>query len=372
VAWRRFWLLFTVAGLGLINNGDFGVAALGASIAALLWTTPDVPKRPGRLRLLGMVVAGLVTALSLVALLTLLRAGSLPQPERFADYARTYAVGGFALMPVPGVLGVHLLLYLTYVAAIAVATVRALRGAPNRVLTGMLAWAGVFGLGAGMYWVGRSHPDALKHEFAAWALALSLLTIAAVGELAAPRLRQTAIGAFVALFGFGVAACSLAQTPTPWSQIDRLGAPFVPTEEAPEPQPLAPPDDPETRRFVASIADGPSRFVVREGAPVAILDDGTPRGGRIWRRERLVLHRHRVDRHGRAGRSRSRRAARGGRQHGDPADEPRSQHLPGARQPRLPAADAGRSAPLRRGRGDLRQPTVAQRRRDRQVGPAQP
>jgi hypothetical protein len=265
------WLLFTAAALALLNNTDFGTAALGATIAALLWAAPQARTRAGLLRLAGAVAAGLATAVALVCLLTLVRAGALPQPARLVDYARTYAIGGFALMPIPGVLGVHLLVYLTYVAAIVVATVRTLRSARNRVLTGMLAWAGVFGLGAGTYWVGRSHPVALKYQFSAWALALALLTVVAVGELAAPRLRRTAIGALVVLFGFGVAACSLAQTPTPWGQLERLQAPFVPSAEEPDPNPLAPSPDPTVRRFVSSLADGPHRFVVERGAPVAIL-----------------------------------------------------------------------------------------------------
>jgi hypothetical protein len=264
------WLLFTVAGLALSNNGDYGTAAFGAVIAALLWSADSLDRRT-LLRLGTAVVAGLATAGALVSLLTLARAGALPQPGRLMEYARTYAIDGFAMLPIPSVLGVHLLVYLTYVAAIVVATVRALRHATNRVLTGMLAWAGVFGLGAGTYYVGRSHPESLKHEFAAWALALALLTIVAVRELAAPTLRRTAIGAFVVLFGFGVAACSLAQTPTPWGQIERLQAAFVPTEAVPDREPLAPSRNPATRRFVASLADGRDHFVVKHGAPVVIL-----------------------------------------------------------------------------------------------------
>jgi hypothetical protein len=266
----RTWPLFAVAGIALINNGDFGVAALAATVAALLFAGIALERR-SLARLAGAVVAGLALAGALVALLTLARAGALPQPGRWSDYARLYAVGGFALMPMPGLLGVHLLLYLTYAAAIVVAAARALRGAPNRVLTGMLAWSGVFGLGAGLYWLGRSHPAALAYEFSAWAFALALLTIVAVGELAAPRLRRTAIGALVVLFGFGVAACSVAQLPTPWEQVARLKAPPVPTEEQPVPSPLVPPRDAKTRRFVVSLADGPSRFVVKRGAPVAIV-----------------------------------------------------------------------------------------------------
>jgi hypothetical protein len=265
------WLLFTVAGLAILNNGDFGFAALGAAIAALLWAAPAPRARAALLRLGAALAAGLATALALVALLTLARTGSPPHLWRLVDYAGVYAVGGWTQMPIPSVLGMHLLVYLTYVAAILAATVRALRGARNRVLTGMLAWAGVFGLGAGMYYVGRSHPTALKYEFPAWALALSLLTVVAVQDLAAPRLRRTALGALVALFGFGLAAGSLAQTPTPWGQLQRLQATAPHSAEEPDRDPLVPPRDARTRRFVASLADGPGRFVVQRGAPVAIL-----------------------------------------------------------------------------------------------------
>jgi hypothetical protein len=264
------WALFTLAGIGVINNGDFGVAALGASAAALLWAG-DGFSRSRLLRLAGAAGVGLLSACALVSLLTLVRAGALPGPARYFDYPRIYTVGGFALMPIPGVLGVHLLIYLTFVAAIVVATVRARRAARNRVLTGMLAWSGVFGLGAGIYYVGRSHPEALKYLFSAWALALALLTVVAVRELAAERLRRTALGALVVLFGFSVAACSLAQTPTPWSQLQRLGGPFVPARPEVEANPLVPPSDTSTRTFVASLADGPRRFVYKRGAPVAIL-----------------------------------------------------------------------------------------------------
>jgi hypothetical protein len=267
---RSLWLLFTAAGLALLNNGDFGVAATGASIAALLWGTPDSLRRGPLLRLAGAVVGGLATALALVSLLTLIRAGTLPQPGRLVDYARLYALGSFALAPIPGVLGTHLLIYLTYVAAVAVATVRTVRNATNRALTGMLAWAGIFGLGAGTYYVGRSHPVALKHHFGAWSFALALLTIVALGALAAKPVRRTLVGALVVLFGFGVMACSLVQAPRPWSEIERLSSPQSSLEEWGSTTPFVPPTEADARQFVASIVNG-SSFVYRRGAPVAIL-----------------------------------------------------------------------------------------------------
>jgi hypothetical protein len=261
------WLLFTAAGLVLINNADFGVAALGATAAACLWSAPR--DRRALLRLLGLIAAGLASALGLVALLTLARAGELPQLGRVVEYARVYSAAGYAMLPMPGALGLHTAIYLTYVAAIGVATVLALGGERNRVLSGMLVWAGVFGLGSAAYYVGRSQPEALRTTFSAWALTLALLTYVALRQLAAQPRRPT-IAAVAALFGFGIAVCSVVQIPLPWSQLDRIDAGLVPGTSR-YPAPLQAPADVRTRRFVATLADGPSRFVYRRGAPVALL-----------------------------------------------------------------------------------------------------
>jgi len=263
------WLLFTAAGLVLINNVDFGIAALGATAAACVWGAPQRDRR-ALLELLGALVAGLATAIALVAALTLIRAGELPQPARVVEYARIYGSGGYAMVPLPGPLGLHLAIYLTYVAAIGVATVRALRGAQNRVLTGMLAWAGVFGLGAASYYVGRSQPEALRTTFSAWALALALLTYVVLRQLAREPRRRPSVAQLAVLLGFGVAVCSVVQIPLPWSQLNRIEA--GPTgSAAADSRPLAAPADPRMRDFVAAIADGRARFVVVRGAPVAVL-----------------------------------------------------------------------------------------------------
>ena len=176
----RMWPLWLVAGLVLLNNFEFGFPAAGASLAAYLWTAPL--NRRALLRLARAVATGLAGALALVSLLTLLRAGVLPRLWRLTDYARLYARDGFAMLPIREPLGLHIVVYLTYVAAIVTATVRSARGASNRVLTGMLAWSGIFGLGAGSYFVGRSHPEALIASFSAWAFSLALLTVVAVAN----------------------------------------------------------------------------------------------------------------------------------------------------------------------------------------------
>jgi len=264
------WLLWSTGGLAILNNVEFGLAATGASVAACACTSSF--DRRTLLRLGRAVAIGLGTAFALVSLLTLARAGSLPRLWRLTDYARLYGHEGFGMLPIREPLGLHLVIYVTYVAAIGTATVRAIGGAANRVLTGMLAWSGIFGLGTGSYFAGRSHPEALVASFSAWALALALLTAVAVPALLATPGRRPHLAALAVLFGFGIAACSLAQTPAPWSQATRIDAPFNPEPNASASErPLMPEQRRSTRRFVTSIADGPSHFVVKQGAPVALI-----------------------------------------------------------------------------------------------------
>ena len=119
---------------------------------------------------------GLACAVAIVCALTLLVAGSLPHFGMLLTFPRIYGAGSFGLLPMP-TLGLHLVLYVTFAAALVLATVRRGIGRPHdrSALTGALAWAGVFGLGAGAYFVGRSHPHVLIDLFSAWSLALTLL-----------------------------------------------------------------------------------------------------------------------------------------------------------------------------------------------------
>jgi hypothetical protein len=116
----------------------------------------------------------------------------------------------------------HTIVYVTLAGALAVATARALGGAEDRTLTGALAFSAIFGLASGTYYVGRSHPEVLVTSFAIWSFTLALLTVVAVRRIAASPSRWPEPAAAGCLVAFVVAACSLAQTPTPWSQVDRL------------------------------------------------------------------------------------------------------------------------------------------------------
>ncbi|HYV16220.1 MAG TPA: hypothetical protein VE972_09370 [Conexibacter sp.] len=255
---RRLAPIFAVAGLAVVNNPEFGLPALGATLAALAWTRTPWSWRTLR-PLLGAALIGLAAAFALVTLFTLAYSGSLPDFGMVAFFPRLYGVIGFGMLPMP-TLGFHLALYLTFVAAIAVGTVRVVTRREGDVLTGLLVWSGVFGLGASSYFAGRSHPEVLIDLFSAWAFALMLLLLVVVRAIAArpshlPRLAEVAV-----LLGTGLAVCSLAQTPTPWSQIHRLARD--------EPPPFY--NRLEAERFVARLT--------RPGEAVAVL---VPPGHRI-------------------------------------------------------------------------------------------
>jgi hypothetical protein len=218
--WR--WLLFAAGGLVVLNNTDFGIPAFGATVAALVWSAA-LPRWAAAARVLRDALAGLFAAYALVSLMTLLRAGSFVHIGSLFFFARLLGASGFSDLPTP-TLGVHVVIYLTYAAAIGSATVRASRRDPGRLLTGLLVWSGIFGLGVGAYYMSRTNPEALVMMFSAWILALVFLTIAVIQELAKESRRRLTIADYVVVFGMGVAVCSLAQTPAPWTQIKRLEA----------------------------------------------------------------------------------------------------------------------------------------------------
>jgi hypothetical protein len=248
---RRLALVFLAGGLVVLNNLEFGLPAFGAAVAAVLWTQPDLSL--ARLKRLAAVVAiGAGGALALVSALTLVRAGSLPDLGMLTFFSRLYGVTGFGMLPMHAA-GFHLALYLTFAAAIGVATVRAVQRHEDVVLTGMLAWIGVFGLGIGGYFAGRSHPEVLIDLFSAWAFAMALLLVVAVRAIRARPARMPTLAELALLVGFGLAACSVAQTPTPWSQVERMA------DDGKRPYW----DRPEAARFIARLTE--------PGEPVAIL-----------------------------------------------------------------------------------------------------
>lgn len=265
------WPLGLAAGLVALNNADFGLAALGATVAALLWSDPP-RTRQALTRLAGQLALGLLAAYALVALVTLVRAGALPNPARAVAFARIYTRAGVGVWPLLRLLGLPLAIYLTYAAAIGVASVRALRGAENRTLTGMLAWSGAFGLGSAAYYMGASTILAIATLFPACGLCLALLAVVAIQQLAARRERLPGLPALAALFGFALIATFLAMPPVrlmPWSQVERLES--EPIYAPADAEPMERPADSAFRTFVTSTPEANGRFTIRHGAPVAFF-----------------------------------------------------------------------------------------------------
>jgi hypothetical protein len=212
--------LFAAAGLTVINNPEFGLPAFAATALALVasarrqQSTADALRRAAVDAAAGAALAALTTCV-----LTLAVGGSLPHFGMLLTFPRIFGSSGFAMLPMPA-LGLHLVVYVTFSAALVAGIARTGRDDP--ALAAALTWVGAFGLGAGAYFAGRSHPEVLIDMFSIWALALVLLTIVAVRGIAASDRRLPSPAALLVLVGFGVLLCSLAQTPAPWSQIARL------------------------------------------------------------------------------------------------------------------------------------------------------
>jgi hypothetical protein len=246
--------LFVFAGVVAINNLEFGAPAFGASLLALLMAERD-HSRVRMARLCGHALVGIVGAAALVTVLTLAVAGSLPDFEWLTTFPRIFWSNGYGMLPMPR-FGLHLAVYVTFGGALVAAITRMLARDEDVTLTGALAWAGVFGLGASVYFVGRSHPHVLIDIFSAWSLALALLVIVTVRAIVSRPSRRPSVVELLVLAGFGIAVCSLAQTPTPWSQLERM-------REAPLALPGADVLPALLRQEVATL--------VHTGEPVAVL-----------------------------------------------------------------------------------------------------
>jgi hypothetical protein len=227
--------IFLGAGLTVLNNTDFGIPALGATVISLI-AAAHVPRtRRWWLQLLLELVGGLVAALALFSIFTLLRAGELPHLPLLFRYAHLFALAGYLMLPTPW-FGFWIAMYLTFAAALVVAAIKIVGHSQDRTTIGMLVWIGIFGLGIGSYYDGRSHPQTLVAIFSAWSLAVALLVVVAARSSAASG-RRVGPAQFALFVGFGLGVCSLAQFPTPWGSIHRLRTPaseelFQPRAEA--------------------------------------------------------------------------------------------------------------------------------------------
>jgi hypothetical protein len=220
--------LFAVGALATLNDVEFGLPALAATVVALAAAAPrDRPIRAWLAPLARSAALGVAGALAVVVAGLWVRTGQLIEPGRLTRYAQLFGRAGFGEVPTPTI-GLHLVVYATFVATLTLAALRHRGGADDRALTGVLAFAGVFGLGAGSYYMGGSNPSQLIGVFSAWALAVALLALVAVRALADWRLGRAArpplFAAAAALLLAGLLATALTQFPAPWTQLRRIDA----------------------------------------------------------------------------------------------------------------------------------------------------
>jgi hypothetical protein len=216
----RTWPLFAVGAVVTVNETQFGVAALLASLVALACARPPRATRAA-LRFAADAGGGLLVGFALVALLTLLRAGALPSLTLLEEWPRIFTRLGWFSLAMPAV-SLHLALYATFAATALVVAVRMARADRDVLLTSMLAWSAVFGLLAASYYAGRSDDLKLVSMFSAWAFALMLLTVAVARELAARGWRRPSPAQLLVLLGCALAWCSVVRMPSPPQQLARL------------------------------------------------------------------------------------------------------------------------------------------------------
>jgi hypothetical protein len=217
---RHVWTLGFVGGLVTINNLEFGGSATVATFAALACARPPRSVAAAR-RLAAQGAAGLVSAIAVVCLITLARAGALPDPAQLFEWPRIFTQLGWFSLPLR-LFGLHLAIYATFAGSITLAAVRLARGDDDRLLTGMLVWAGVLGLLGGGYFIGRPDVQRLNVILSGWGFAVALLTIACGRALAARGWRRPTLPESLVLFGFGLSVCLLSHLSPPQHQIARL------------------------------------------------------------------------------------------------------------------------------------------------------
>ena len=219
--------IFLVAGLAAISTPDFGVATVIAASIALLLASATEPSPWACMRRLGRdALLGIAAAAALFTLITLLRSGSLPQPDVLLYYPELFGAKGFGLTRMDTI-GLHWLLYATFAGALILAAVRATAGETNRVLTGMLAFFGVLGLAAGVYFVGRSNQFTLIALFPTWGMTIAMLALVVLRSLAerSPGLsgaRTLGPLGWAVLVALGLAIAGVGWLQAPWKQVDRL------------------------------------------------------------------------------------------------------------------------------------------------------
>lgn len=218
--------LFAASGLTLINELGLGLPSFVGVLFAVgaRWFNADKASTSMRSSLARSLLGagiGFSLAIGSLLLVSALRAGTFPDFRLIAFYPRQYA-SGYGMTPMPKA-GAYVVVGITLAAVLFRGLFRSLsghyRGSADQLLNGALIYAGVFGLGASAYYVGRSDTWHLAGLFPVWGLALGLLILDGInatrsGSSVTPQARRLwfiplalasahlAIGATLG-FGFG-------------------------------------------------------------------------------------------------------------------------------------------------------------------------
>jgi hypothetical protein len=223
--------VFLAGAFAAVNNVDFGLPAFLASLGALL-ATSDVGLLPSRKSVQAVLLGALASAALAVSAfvgICLVRSGSLPHFGRWLDVQRTYVVYGFFMLPMPAI-GIYWIVFGTFLAAIAVALLGLAWDESGdsalRERYGMLLFSGIFGFGASMYYVGRSHPWSLIVIFSFWGFSLSLLLWEAFSALrkrsSVRRFWLSILPTALLIVQFSIFLSAVVHTQSPLGQFERL------------------------------------------------------------------------------------------------------------------------------------------------------
>jgi hypothetical protein len=176
----RLFLVFFAGAFTSVNNLDFGFPAFAGAIAAVMLSGPLAEE----FKIKKLIERGIVflasVGISILGFyaLTFARSGSLPDLSFYTLYQKIYILYGLYMLPAPRT-GLHVVIYVAFMSAVLIPIWKAFqpsaRGPRERMLLGMSAFSGVFGLGVLMYYVGRSHWLTLPAVFLAWSLCWGVL-----------------------------------------------------------------------------------------------------------------------------------------------------------------------------------------------------
>ncbi len=228
----RVWIALLAGAACALNNFDFGVPAFVGLTAALGWQPASSTKAlfMSLLRMVGRAVAALARVVVLFAVLALLAKGSLPRFSAAFAFQRAFLVSGYGMMAMPP-FGLHHLIYLNIIACVLVGIAPVALGVTEnrteRLASAICLMTGIFAAGAGMYYVGRSHPDLLKATFSAWAMAATALLWRVsmwIRAIRRDRLGDLRWGVFLVMVSlpFGLGLTGLLDARNPWRQLERI------------------------------------------------------------------------------------------------------------------------------------------------------